>query len=115
MQGPSPGAAASAALKGARGLIPVARAIRGEPIGIVRAQCDLLCRQLARSSHDLEHDLRSGLAGDDQAVDFTRLDRLGCGRNRRLRKPGIGYRRTLLADSSREARFTVSPMTVSSS
>ena len=89
----------------------MARPVRGEPIGIVRAQCDLLCRQLAPSSHDLEHGLRPGLASDDQAVDFTGFiawaaaEIVACETRHRCAE-------NLLANSSREARFTVSPMTV---
>ena len=61
MQGPSLGIAASAAFKALIGLIPVARDISGKTHRNSARRCDHnLCRQLARSSHDLEHDLAAG-------------------------------------------------------
>jgi hypothetical protein len=51
----------------------------------VRAQRDLLRRQLARSSHDVKDDLRLGLAEDDHAIDFACFDGAAGRRNRRRR------------------------------
>ena len=109
--GPSSGIASSAAVKACRASSQ--RRLRWKRQGPRRSAfaLPLPFGQSAAAAHDLVDRLRVALADQHHAIDLARLKPGAGRRHHRLRCQDVATIK-LVAPSRREARFTVSPMTV---
>jgi hypothetical protein len=94
--------------KGAACLVPTSCSVGGEPFREAGPKLDLRRGQLALAPHDLEHRLWLGLTKQYDSINFARLDGGGARNGETRTRPPY----TLLTPSRRDARFTVSPITV---